>query len=675
MSDIIPNVVVSMPSQLFTLARKFQAASNGKIFIGKIDTDPTLPENQIQVYLENEDGSHIPVPQPLIINQAGFPVYNGQIAKFSTTSDHSMAVYDSSGAQQFYFSSKINNVKRLYPGDKYTESLIDSDGVLLFPFDELSIPYKIFSFEKNDYLGYDVVTDQGVIEFVDGNVLLERKGFYVEGWGAKSGSDSTKSFKAAIEYARGFNSIIRSRAGDFTISERLFFGPKKESDLNTQDGFPTNVCLGFEGDNIESTKIIPSPSLSGDVLFDMTGLRNKYLKNFKVVTNKEYCPSIGILTARFNRPLVGSLSNNDWGEISNVYLGKWFSVSAYLAASTEEIKVINCKFRTDHNDSIAPFVSTSNLKDTVPSIKEAKDTELKFTEGIKSNLHQTHIGCDYYLGSTSPTFKKTGMIYIYGSQMVYIQNPFFNNNATNHDAVVVDKPPSEAYVYGIHVQNANYHQTVKSGMRLIAANVSCSLTNSNRTTSFSDAQLVIEGYTNGFFSNYLDGDIAIRSQLVNSTILSCADMKWDASKEIVNSSLGVRGKIIQSNVESRTPANNFIINMQGYPTCFINGFYSEPKKSGLSVQTDQANIAGSLSSTNYPSFNGALFKSEQLSTSLVSFSHFEAWNGGKREFRIGRGGNVILEGENSALQMRDTEGNMRKLVFHPDGRVTSSNVI
>ncbi|WP_192941019.1 phage head-binding domain-containing protein [Morganella morganii] len=101
--QIIPNVVVSMPSQLFTLARKFQAASNGKIFIGKIDTDPTIPENQIQVYLENEDGTTVPVSQPLIINQAGYPVYNGQIAKFVTVQGHSMAVYDSYGSQQFYY--------------------------------------------------------------------------------------------------------------------------------------------------------------------------------------------------------------------------------------------------------------------------------------------------------------------------------------------------------------------------------------------------------------------------------------------------------------------------------------------------------------------------------------------------------------------------------------------
>ncbi|EFN2293903.1 head-binding protein, partial [Escherichia coli] len=49
MTDTIrPNVVVSMPSQLFTQSRSFKGNANGKIYIGKIDTDPTIPENQIQ---------------------------------------------------------------------------------------------------------------------------------------------------------------------------------------------------------------------------------------------------------------------------------------------------------------------------------------------------------------------------------------------------------------------------------------------------------------------------------------------------------------------------------------------------------------------------------------------------------------------------------------------------
>lgn len=103
MSDITANVVVSMPSQLFTLARQFKANTNGKIYIGQIDTDPVNPANQIQVYLENEDGSHAPVAQPLIINAGGYPVYNGQIAKFVTVQGHSMAIYDAYGVQQFYY--------------------------------------------------------------------------------------------------------------------------------------------------------------------------------------------------------------------------------------------------------------------------------------------------------------------------------------------------------------------------------------------------------------------------------------------------------------------------------------------------------------------------------------------------------------------------------------------
>ncbi|SPP31731.1 hypothetical protein ARAF_0874 [Arsenophonus endosymbiont of Aleurodicus floccissimus] len=100
---IISNIVVSMPAQLFTLRGKFQPCANGKIYTGKIETDPTIPANQIQVYIENEEGSTLPVAQPIMINHAGFPVYHGQVSKFVTVEGHAMAVYDPYGAQQFYF--------------------------------------------------------------------------------------------------------------------------------------------------------------------------------------------------------------------------------------------------------------------------------------------------------------------------------------------------------------------------------------------------------------------------------------------------------------------------------------------------------------------------------------------------------------------------------------------
>lgn len=124
MSDITANVVVSQPAQLFTLARSFKANANGKIYIGKIDTDPTQSENQIQVYLENEDGSHVPVAQPLIINAGGYPVYNGQIAKFVTIEGHSMAIYNAYGAQEFYYPNVLK-----YDPDQLRQQLAAPGGV------------------------------------------------------------------------------------------------------------------------------------------------------------------------------------------------------------------------------------------------------------------------------------------------------------------------------------------------------------------------------------------------------------------------------------------------------------------------------------------------------------------------------------------------------------------
>ncbi|EFN5154739.1 hypothetical protein FQH28_21860 [Escherichia coli] len=127
MTDSInANVVVSMPSQLFTMARSFKAVANGKIYIGKIDTDPVNPENRIQVYVENEDGSHVPVSQPIIINAAGYPVYNGQVSKFVTVQGHSMAVYDAYGVQQFYYPNVLK-----YDPDQFKTQLEAAQGASL----------------------------------------------------------------------------------------------------------------------------------------------------------------------------------------------------------------------------------------------------------------------------------------------------------------------------------------------------------------------------------------------------------------------------------------------------------------------------------------------------------------------------------------------------------------
>lgn len=123
MSDITANIVVSMPSQLFTMPRSFKAVANGKIYIGQIDTDPVNPANQIPVYLENENGSHVQVAQPIVINAGGYPVYNGQLAKFVTVQGHSMAVYDAYNTQQFYYPNVLK-----YDPDQLRQELESTNG-------------------------------------------------------------------------------------------------------------------------------------------------------------------------------------------------------------------------------------------------------------------------------------------------------------------------------------------------------------------------------------------------------------------------------------------------------------------------------------------------------------------------------------------------------------------
>lgn len=107
MLDITANVVVTNPRPIFTDSRTFRAVANGRIYIGQIDTDPTIPSNQIPVYIENEDGSHVQIPQPLVVNAAGKIVYSGQLVKVVTIQGHSMAIYDAYGSQVDYIANVL----------------------------------------------------------------------------------------------------------------------------------------------------------------------------------------------------------------------------------------------------------------------------------------------------------------------------------------------------------------------------------------------------------------------------------------------------------------------------------------------------------------------------------------------------------------------------------------
>lgn len=124
MSDITANVVIANPSQQFTRSDVFQALFHGKIYIGQIDKDPTDPANQIDVFVQQEDGSLLKVAQPIRTNAAGFPVYNGKIVKYVTDKGHSMALYDASDVLVNYYDNVLK-----YDPDQFSGTVSNPDGL------------------------------------------------------------------------------------------------------------------------------------------------------------------------------------------------------------------------------------------------------------------------------------------------------------------------------------------------------------------------------------------------------------------------------------------------------------------------------------------------------------------------------------------------------------------
>ena len=76
---------------------------NAQIFVGIIDLKPAgIPGNQIQVSLLQEDGSTIPISQPIRTNVAGQPTYNGVPATLVVDDAYSLQVLTAGGSQVSY---------------------------------------------------------------------------------------------------------------------------------------------------------------------------------------------------------------------------------------------------------------------------------------------------------------------------------------------------------------------------------------------------------------------------------------------------------------------------------------------------------------------------------------------------------------------------------------------
>lgn len=104
--DLFP---LEMPIHSFCMGRFLKNAEGGKVYVCKKGTPAdkmTEAENFLTLYKE-EGGEQVPVTQPVILNQVGLPVVDGNVVSILCPQEYALAVYDTYGEQQFYFPNVV----------------------------------------------------------------------------------------------------------------------------------------------------------------------------------------------------------------------------------------------------------------------------------------------------------------------------------------------------------------------------------------------------------------------------------------------------------------------------------------------------------------------------------------------------------------------------------------
>jgi len=89
---------VSNPYSYYNARNKGKPIFNGEIFIGKPDLDPTIVANQLEVTAKQEDGTKVPISQPISTNSGGYAVdASGNIVVLLVDGNYAIQVNDSQG--------------------------------------------------------------------------------------------------------------------------------------------------------------------------------------------------------------------------------------------------------------------------------------------------------------------------------------------------------------------------------------------------------------------------------------------------------------------------------------------------------------------------------------------------------------------------------------------------
>lgn len=252
MSTIINNTAVSDEANLrienpyiyVADPDKGKPLAGASLYFGLPDFDPENPEFQKRVYVIQEDGSAIPIDQPVTTGAGGVPEYEGSPAMLAIDGDYSWKVLSSQGEQKYY-APYVKNLNSLSAGlstvieDRIT--LADGQTSVVFPRADLSV-------STVDVRGLD--TDNGP--------LYRDDGYYVVN-GSTGEITLDKSYPAGTVIRARQNASTAQDEGDLIGVSKLYVFPTRngaeEADLQIGDACmifgSTTVSDGLGGDRYE----------------------------------------------------------------------------------------------------------------------------------------------------------------------------------------------------------------------------------------------------------------------------------------------------------------------------------------------------------------------------------------------------------------------------------------
>ena len=147
---------------------KSRPVFNGQLFFGVVDQDPTQATNQKLVRGVLEDGTIIPLPQPISTNQGGTPTYNGSPIILDIDGDYSYTAHSRDGVPLYYFPRVANpeSGSQGFSGVVVTEVKVLSAGQTVIDLDNLGANESVLYYKPVGGVG-----DQGWL-YKDGDYTV-----------------------------------------------------------------------------------------------------------------------------------------------------------------------------------------------------------------------------------------------------------------------------------------------------------------------------------------------------------------------------------------------------------------------------------------------------------------------------------------------------------------------